>query len=308
VSTTERLADLRAAWELRYVTKKDYARAIWPLHQRLFEYPEFLRGTNVSAIEIVEEGVIVTLRSPAIRLWCPPTDRASVGMKNLTFGQEEEKELAILLKLARFGGTFFDIGANVGLYSIAYWKRFPMSEVIAFEAVLSTRKELWRNIALNKVCSIDVKTCGLSHENGSLKFYFDPTIAGAAAGAPLGDEFENAEVVTCPVMRMDDLALPDPHVIKCDVEGMELLVFQGGEKTIARALPIIQCEMLRKWAKRFGYHPNDIIAFLGKFGYQCFRVQASRLVPFAEMTDETVETNFYFLHPEKHKGEICTQF
>ena len=302
------LRHLRAKWEYQLLTKKEYSKELWEIHQRLFEYPSFLRGTNVSAIEIVEDGVIMTLRSPALRLWCPPVDQASVAIKNLNYRQYEQKELDAFLKLATDCKTFFDIGANVGLYSIAYAKRFT-GRVIAFEAVAVTRNELQRNIELNGPSRISVKPFGLSNQSGDVKFYFDPTIAGAAAGAPLGDEFGVTECLDCSVRRLDDLELPDPDIIKIDVEGMELKVFQGGAKTSARALPIIQCEMLRKWAKRFGYHPNEIIAFLAQLGYQCFRLEQGRFVPFTEMTEETGETNFYFLHTEKHRGicEDCIQ-
>jgi hypothetical protein len=98
-----------------------------------------------------------------------------------------------------------------------------------------------------------------------------------------------------------------PNVIKCDVEGAELLVFRGAEKTLNQSHPIIQCEMLRKWAKRFDYHPNDLIAYLAEFGYQCFHLDPAdptKLVRFYTMIDSTVETNFYFLHPLKHKERM----
>lgn len=70
---------------------------------------------------------------------------------------------------------------------------------------------------------------------------------------------------------------------------------------------VIQCEMLRKWARRFNYHPNHIITFMETMGYRCFSLENKRLTYFPEMTEETVETNFYFLHTEKHKDFICTK-
>jgi hypothetical protein len=59
-------------------------------------------------------------------------------------------------------------------------------------------------------------------------------------------------------------------------------------------------EMLRKWSKRFGYHPNEIIALFQQFGYHCFVLSEGILQPFLEMTEQTVETNFFFLHAERH--------
>lgn len=58
--------------------------------------------------------------------------------------------------------------------------------------------------------------------------------------------------------------------IKCDVEGAEFMVYKGGVETFAKHTPIIFTEMLRKWAAKFGYHPNDIIDFFKQFGYNCY--------------------------------------
>jgi hypothetical protein len=63
--------------------------------------------------------------------------------------------------------------------------------------------------------------------------------------------------------------------------------------------------MLRKLAKPFGYHPNDIIALMRGHGYACYRAEESRLEPFAAMDDETTETNFFFLHADKHRRLIA---
>ena len=82
--------------------------------------------------------------------------------------------------------------------------------------------------------------------------------------------------------------------IKCDVEGAELFVFQGGVATIRTQQPVIFTEMLRKWSAAFGYHPNDIIALLADAGYHCFTVHDGRLTPFLTMDETTVETNFFF--------------
>jgi len=96
--------------------------------------------------------------------------------------------------------------------------------------------------------------------------------------------------------------------IKCDVEGAELLIFQGAVETLKSRKPIIATEMLRKWAGKFGYHPNRIISFMAELDYQCFTSDGENLFPFPEMTDETIETNFFFLHQDKHEKQIKALF
>lgn len=83
-------------------------------------------------------------------------------------------------------------------------------------------------------------------------------------------------------------------ILKCDVEGAEKFVFEGGMDTLQKYKPIIYCEMLRKWAKKFNYHPNDIIEMLKPLGYQCYEVSAQGFALIESVTDETEATNFIF--------------
>jgi hypothetical protein len=62
--------------------------------------------------------------------------------------------------------------------------------------------------------------------------------------------------------------------------------------------------MLRKWSLKFNYHPNEIIELLKIIGYKCFILQNERLREFYLMDESTTDTNFIFLHVEKHKSII----
>lgn len=92
-----------------------------------------------------------------------------------------------------------------------------------------------------------------------------------------------------------------PDFIKCDVEGAELLVLKGGEETLKSKKPVIFIELLRKWAQKFNYHPNEVIKFLKNLGYKCFIISNNNLIEVLEITETIQETNFIFLHEEKHK-------
>jgi FkbM family methyltransferase len=297
------LAALRAEYENGALTKADYSRDIWKIHQRLFEYSQFAADTNVAAIEINREGVVFRLSEPQLRLWCTPQDARHVAIASLNFRKYESQEIRAVLRLAKACSVFFDIGANVGFYSIALSQRFPDSQIIAFEPIEATYKELQRNLVLNGIANVTALNIGLSDCARNIPFYFDPTVSGAASAAPLGPEFADTSTLTCAVETLDSFVdrtgiLPD--FIKCDVEGGELPVFLGASKMFERSKPIVFTEMLRKWAKRFGYHPNDIIALFRNIGYKCFVLSNGLLQPFLEMTEETTETNFFFLHTQRH--------
>jgi FkbM family methyltransferase len=215
----------------------------------------------------------------------------------------EREEREMLLSLAKDGDIFYDIGANEGLYSISFAQRFPNSWIYAFEPIPDTITQLQSSIILSGVRNVALVPYGLTDMGTIALFYVSPDDSGASSMAPLEENrFASPCVLERPTFTLDYFvgygSLP-PDIIKCDVEGAELLVFKGGAKVLEKHKPLIQCEMLRKWAKRFNYHPNDIIAFLSQFGYHCFSLQNGKLERFETMAEDTKETNFYFVPGER---------
>jgi hypothetical protein len=92
--------------------------------------------------------------------------------------------------------------------------------------------------------------------------------------------------------------------IKCDVEGAEKFVFEGAVEMLRRDRPIVYTEMLRKWAAKFDYHPNQIIKFFADLGYLCYVVNDGFLQELKIMDDTTIQTNFFFLHTVNHRQKI----
>ena len=78
------------------------------------------------------------------------------------------------------------------------------------------------------------------------------------------------------------------------------MVFDGAAYVLENMQPMVYTEMLRKHAKRFGYHPNEIIEYFKELGYGCYREENCKLIPFEQMDEETLETNFFFLHRKRH--------
>jgi hypothetical protein len=93
-------------------------------------------------------------------------------------------------------------------------------------------------------------------------------------------------------------------LIKCDVEGAELFVLRGAAQVIERDKPIVFLEMLRKWARQFDYHPNDIIGLLAASGYRCWAIGEHALREIEAVDDDTAETNYVFLHA-RHRDEMA---
>jgi FkbM family methyltransferase len=248
----------------------------------------------------------MTSRDRGIRIACTAGDFRIAPIEILNFFDYEKAESAMMEKLVSDGDSFFDIGANVGWYSINMAASRRSSKVHSFEPIPRTYENLKRNLELNAAPNVRAHNFGFSSQAGEFPFYYYAEGSGNASSANLTAR-SDVETVQCRVRTLDDYTAETGDLvdfIKCDVEGAELLVFRGGASTIARDKPIVLSEILRKWSAKFGYNPNEIFEFFRHRGYRAFTVQGDHLSEFGLMDESTVETNFFFLHSEKHLDQI----
>jgi len=140
------------------------------------------------------------------------------------------------------GDVMFDIGANVGAYSmVAAKKRGGGARVYAFEPSYVNVATLSANIALNDLGGqITPMPLALSASTGMNVFNLRDLDSGSARHG-LGDQMPDDGQVAFrqPVMtfRLDDLIehfdVPMPNHIKMDVDGGELDVLAGASRTLA---------------------------------------------------------------------------
>ncbi len=60
------------------IAKNDYLEKIYGQHAYLFDCSEFMKGTNISKIEIEDDSVIFTCRDSQIKLFCAKGEKRSV--------------------------------------------------------------------------------------------------------------------------------------------------------------------------------------------------------------------------------------
>lgn len=143
-------------------------------------------------------------------------------------------------------GVFYDIGANVGGYSLIAWAASGgRTRVVAFEPGFSTFPQLCRNVLLNgcqdSVTPLNVALsdhCGLEH------FRYSSIEAGTASHEGLGSDTatsapsngRTAFAQPMWVCTLDDaiqrFELPPPEHIKIDVDGHELAVLRGAQRAL----------------------------------------------------------------------------
>jgi len=302
------ILDLRQQYHARQLDKHTYIDSMHRRHQALFDYTELLQDSEVKDIEISADGVVVTSRRFGMKFVCDRYNKRIAPIESLNFGRYERDETDMVLKLMPSDGCFMDIGANVGWYSILIAKAIQGAYVYAFEPIPSTYQLLLRNIALNNVDGIHTHNFALGEREQVVQFYFHPENSDSASSVNILER-QDTQLLAVPVHRLDDVMASlsqKVDFLKCDVEGAELLVLRGALHTIERDKPVIFLEMLRKWAAKYGYHPNDIIDLLVEYGYHCFCLNADTLSRQIRIDENTLATNFFFLHFEKHANLITS--
>ena len=289
------------------LSKPEYIKNMYQLyHAQLFEYAKYLPQTDISSIEIRHGQVIMTSKKYGVRMVCPEGDQRVAPIESLNFLGYEEKDTNMILKLVPEQGIVLDVGANMGWYSLLIANHSKAKEIHAFEPVPKTYSYLAKNIELNNVTNVIIHPFGLSNECNELTFYYYPEGSGNASSRNLSER-KDAELIICQVERLDAFVSErNLHVdfIKCDVEGAELFAFQGATETLKKDRPVVFAEMLRKWAAKFDYHPNEIIDLFSALEYSCFYAEGGKLIELNKITNATVETNFFFLHAQKHQSQI----
>lgn len=199
----------------------------------------------------------------------PFTDKTSYlcwnGLTGLTgnyyYGLMEMEEMAFLLHYLDENDTFYDIGANVGAYSILAGLHVGC-RTISFEPHPMTFSYLQKNISLGlRTDNITLLNVGLGSTEGRIKFTSDQDTVNHVAV----NDYEN--VIDVQISVLDKLKLPPPSVIKIDVEGFEWEVLNGGVLTLGNSRLQAVIIELNGSGKRYGYDDDNIDTLLKSYGF-----------------------------------------
>jgi len=162
------------------------------------------------------------------------------------FSSEKEPDtIEWLEKWFKPGDVFYDIGANVGAYSlVAFTYLNGKTKVFAFEPGFVTFPHLCKNIYLNNATgSIIPLPVALSDQTSLTSFHYQNLIPGGALhalGDPinhLGKLFEPVFTLSTISYKIDDFVrqfnLPIPNHIKIDVDGTEFRILKGAKITLS---------------------------------------------------------------------------
>lgn len=140
----------------------------------------------------------------------------------------------------RAGDIFMDIGANIGIYTLAAAHRVGKTgKVYAFEPHKMNGVTLLRNLAASDLADrVDFFACALSDAPGVLPFNY-VSLASASSGGQLGHtrvagagrEFEPVAREMLAAVSVDELiageTIKAPNLVKIDVDGNEIKILRG---------------------------------------------------------------------------------
>lgn len=181
------------------------------------------------------------------------------------------------------GGTFFDVGANMGYFTTLAAKQVgPAGKVVAFEPMSRALAKLNRHVAINDLGNVTVEKLVLTdHANGPIEVAFQNSWY-------LYDHVDAEETrETIPTTTLDDyIASHDVtriDAMKIDVDGYELKVLSGGQELLRRFRPHLFIELGKYTLRSAGDSLEALLDLLGGAGYQIF--SEVTMQPFSSMRE-----------------------
>lgn len=164
----------------------------------------------------------------------------------------------------------FDIGANVGFFSIFAATNYPSAIVVAFEPHSDNIDRIHRSANLEDVDVITYETL-LSDHTSFASFPVGSSVPGVS-DLSMGSSTDHF----VPTYRGEELIashdLPSPTILKVDVEGAELDVLTGFGPVLEQ-VKVVYCEVHKERIRQFGSDPMQVESHLQERSFRTSRLQ-----------------------------------
>ncbi len=218
----------------------------------------------------------------------------------------ERAERRFMYGALAVGMIVFDVGANIGLYTVIAARRVgPAGRVHSFEPSPAEFACLTRNVRTNRLRNVVANevAVGGSRSEVTLTVYGDGWGAYNTLAPSRALEVPSSAVIVSQVTLdayVGDYQLDRVDIIKIDVEGAEQSVLHGGESVVwPRLRPVVMCEFSDRRTALLGYRAGTLWEYLARFDYRWFEVDPqSRLQP-SPLKEEYVYDNLVGIPAER---------
>jgi len=204
-----------------------------------------------------------------ITLLVEPTNYVERSLANGQFEPEYVEYLITLVEQS--DATFYDIGANIGFFSLLHAQESTEEAVtVAFEPLPRNVERLKRNKRLNPLLDFELLETGLSDQDGQATLSVSENHPGEASLTGRNVTNDSLDEVTIPISTVDEVSelLPErPDVVKIDVEGAEIDVLRGMESILDRDQPDILLELHPELIAEKGDEVAELREILRENGY-----------------------------------------
>jgi len=179
--------------------------------------------------------------------------------------------LRYALNYVQGGKKLIDLGANLGLYTLAAAR--AGARVLAVEALAANYALLVQSILRNQFENVIPLHCAVFDYTGTL------FMLGSSAWGQVATSQTEQQV---PCFMLDDLChiydFRNASLLKIDIEGSELAALSGGSSLLSQNDDLrVVFEANACASLAFGYHPRALFRKFEDYGYQVYRILDDRL-------------------------------
>lgn len=226
----------------------------WKINQRFFHLPALVEINN------------------GVKCICYPT--SSYGGLIVYTKLPEYPEMVLMKKRLKQKGIFFDVGANMGAFTMLAASLITKGKVYAFEPIPSVLKILYQNVNLNQLQDrVKIIEKVVSNNNGKEKFIIQDV--AEYSHISYSDTYKDvAKGISIPSIRLEDYCKGEKinfiDMMKIDVEGAEMKVLEGIEPYISKGQIGLFIIELCAHSHMYGNNHQQVLDYLRKFGYLTF--------------------------------------